>query len=43
MYVHADGSDDKGRNAPVPLCRACAKEHHDYWDEMWAEYRQGLL
>ena len=22
-------------NAPVPLCRECAKEHHAYWDEMW--------
>jgi hypothetical protein len=25
-------------NAPVPLCRVCAVEHHAYWDEMWAEY-----
>jgi hypothetical protein len=30
-------------NKPVNLCRACAKEHHDYWDEMWREYYGGLL
>jgi len=22
-------------NAPIPLCRKCAKEHHEYWNEMW--------
>ena len=25
-------------NAPIPLCRKCAKAHHKYWDEMWVEY-----
>lgn len=25
-------------NAPVPLCRPCAKDHHEYWDEMWGNY-----
>lgn len=25
-------------NAPVPLCRECAKKHHEYWDEMWDMY-----
>lgn len=30
-------------NAPIPLCRGCAKDHHDYWDERWAEYYAGLL
>lgn len=37
---HEDGTDP---NAPVPLCRSCAKDHHDYWDERWDEYRSGLL
>lgn len=30
------GPDDP--NKPVMLCRTCAKEHHEYWTEMWAEY-----
>jgi len=30
--------DGKGKdpNAPMPLCRECAKEHHAYWDDMWS-------
>lgn len=35
------GMDDP--NAPIPLCRACAKEHHEHWDEQWDNYRSGLL
>lgn len=35
------GPDDP--NKPVPLCRMCAKEHHDHWDSMWEEYHSGLL
>ena len=23
-------------NANVPLCRPCAEQHHEYWDEQWA-------
>jgi hypothetical protein len=23
-------------NRPLWLCRPCAEEHHDYWDEMWS-------
>lgn len=30
-------------NKPLALCRACAKEHHDYWDERWNEYYDGVL
>jgi hypothetical protein len=31
-------------NRPWLLCRECAKEHHEYWDEMWDMYRsnQGI-
>ena len=25
-------------NAPIPLCRSCARAHHDHWDRQWAEY-----
>lgn len=25
-------------NASIPFCRECAVEHHEYWDDMWAEY-----
>lgn len=31
-----DGPDDPNRSKL--LCRACAKEHHDYWDDMWQDY-----
>lgn len=30
-------------NAPIPLCRPCAAEHHAEWDERWADYYAGLL
>ena len=29
-------------NAPVPLCRECAVEHHEFWDECWSEYYSGV-
>ena len=36
---HFDGligsPDDPNR--PVALCRACAKDHHRHWDDMWAD------
>ena len=25
-------------NTPIPLCRTCAKRHHEEWDAMWEEY-----
>jgi hypothetical protein len=30
-------------NAPIALCRAHAKEHHEHWDEQWESYRTGLM
>ncbi len=30
-------------NAPLMLCRDCAAEHHASWDQVWSEYRSGLL
>lgn len=38
-----DDGDPPDPNAPIPLCRACAKAHHAYFDEVWAEYYAGLL
>jgi hypothetical protein len=38
-YTH--GTSDDGPNDPnrrVGLCRPCAKEHHEHWDSMWADY-----
>lgn len=35
------GPDDPNR--PIPLCRECAEEHHQHWNDMWAEYHNGLL
>jgi hypothetical protein len=32
------GKDPEDPNAPIPLCQECAKEHKEYWDEMWANY-----
>lgn len=29
-------------NAPIPLCRPHAAEHHDHWDSMWAEYHASI-
>jgi len=34
--IHDDKIPDP--NAPIPLCRECAAEHHAHWDEMWEEY-----
>ena len=30
-------------NRPVWLCRPCAAEHHEYWDERWSEYNSDRL
>jgi hypothetical protein len=38
-----DGEPPPDPNAPVLLCRPCAKEHHEYWDEMWDEYNRGRV
>lgn len=38
---HFDGPIDSpdNPNRPIPLCRLCAKEHHEYWTGMWADYQ----
>lgn len=30
-------------NRDVRLCRPCAEEHHENWDQRWSEYYSGLL
>lgn len=35
---YSPSEKDPYPNASIPLCRACAERHHDYWNEMWAEY-----
>ena len=35
--------EGKSPNADLALCRECAVDHHDHWDEMWADYYHGLL
>jgi hypothetical protein len=34
--------DGKGLdpNRPIALCRKCAVDHHEYWNEQWNEYYQ---
>jgi len=41
--VLLDGEEPPDPNAPIPLCRDCAVEHHANWDERWADYYSGLL
>lgn len=36
-----DSADDPNRQ--VLLCPTCAKYHHEYWKDMWDEYRQSRL
>lgn len=36
----ADGSDP---NADIPLCRSCAADHHEYWDDMWNQYHRDII
>lgn len=35
---HWDG-EGEDPNRPRRLCRPCAAEHHEHWDEMWAQAR----
>lgn len=30
-------------NRDVFLCRSCAADHHEYWDDRWSEYYGGLM
>ena len=39
-HWEGDGDDP---NAAIPLCRACAEQHHEYWNDMWSEYRHSVL
>ena len=32
--IEPSGENDPNRDQA--LCRSCAKEHHEYWDDMWA-------
>lgn len=41
-FYHWDGTGEDP-NADVPLCRDCARMHHEYWDEMWSEYYRGIM
>jgi len=44
MYCfEGDWDDLKNPNRPKLLCSCCAEEHHDYWNDMWSEYYNGLL
>jgi hypothetical protein len=40
-YPRNPKEPDVDPNAPIPLCRPCAKEHHERWDAEWAEYHSG--
>ena len=42
MY-HWDKDEKEDPNAPCPLCRRCAADHHEYWDSMWNDYYGGLM
>ena len=43
MFDDPLNDDPPDPNAPFPLCRECAAEHHANWDERWAEYRGSLF
>jgi hypothetical protein len=43
FFDHLIGEPPPDPNAPVPLCRACAEEHHEFWDAMWQDYYEGRL
>lgn len=44
QYVwKGDFDDPENPNRPLMLCRECAREHHEYWDERWSDYYGGLL
>lgn len=43
LWDHIKDVEPENPNADIPLCRACAVEHHSEWDEHWNEYYAGLL
>jgi hypothetical protein len=43
MYVYnGEPGDPDDPNRDRPYCRACAKQHHEYWNDLWAEYNHSL-
>lgn len=38
MALIYDDKEVPDPNAPIPLCRNCAVEHHQHWDSMWQDY-----
>lgn len=43
LWDHLLEREPKDPNPPVMLCRPCAKDYHDHWDDMWRTYYQNLL
>ena len=37
------GSRRLDSNTVHILCPVCASEHHEYWDDMWADYWSSIL
>lgn len=42
-HYEGDVYSEDNPNKPIPLCRDCATEHHDYWDAMWDEYYRSRI
>lgn len=42
-HFEGDWDDPQNPNRSVLLCRRCAVQHHEHWDEMWREYYSGRL
>lgn len=42
-HYEGEPGSEEDPNKPIPLCRLCAIEHHEYWDEMWREYYGGRI
>ncbi len=41
QYTGKDGAmNDPNRD--IGLCRACAKEHHEHWDDRWNDYYSSI-
>lgn len=38
MFEDPLNDDPPDPNAPFPLCRDCAADHHANWDERWQEF-----
>lgn len=40
---HIDKKPLEDPNRDIFLCDSCEIEYHEHWDEMWNDYRAGLL